>query len=93
MDSNDPHLPNHAAQMLATSRIYLGLAARRRTFGRGRVLLRWLRMVLLAGGLGSLTGTAVLADTTTGSARAPDEESLPLASIERETRRSLERMP
>lgn len=91
MDFKDT-LPNrHAERMIAISRRHFGLAPSRRNIPRLSVLLRWLRMALLAGGLGPLAGSAAMADDGTRSATPPDDE--PSAVAVTETRRSVERMP
>lgn len=91
MDFKDT-LPNrHAERMIAISRRHFGLAPARRNIPRLLVLLRWLRMALLAGGLGPLAATAAMADNGAKTASTPADEPSAVAVVE--ARRSVERMP
>lgn len=90
MQKTDPRQSASIASFLSTSRHYLGLPERRRA-PRAHAYLRWLRLALVAGSVGSLFGGVAMAELDTRTARAPERGSQ-LATVERQARR-VESMP
>ncbi|MFZ2268101.1 MAG: hypothetical protein WAV95_11055 [Azonexus sp.] len=92
MSSIDPQQVTSIARLLATSRSYFGLPERRRLARPPHNHLRWLRLALLAGGIGSLFGSPAMAENNTRAARQPGG-STQVEALAAPTRRSIEQMP
>jgi len=90
MSPTDPQAIS-ITSFLATSRSYLGLPERRRV-ARPAAPLRWLRLALLAGSVGSLFGGLAMAEHGDRSARTPGGKTQ-IATFERQSRNRIERMP
>lgn len=93
MSSIDPRQATSIARFLATSHSYFGLPERRRLARPLHNHLRWLRLALFAGSLGSLFGGAAMAGNDTRTARAPAGTAQVAALTTGEERRSIEKMP
>jgi 2-iminoacetate synthase ThiH len=64
----DPRQTTSISRFLATSRVYLGLPERRHA-SRPAASLRWLRLALVAGSVGSLFGGTAMAEHSARNAR------------------------
>lgn len=101
MSISDRRQARIIAYFLATSRLHLGLPERRRPSRSPQRYLRRavLRLMLLAGSIGSLFGGVAFAEHDYRLARAEErgEQNIPqspsLARVETPARASLERMP
>lgn len=91
MSRIDPRQTTSISRFLATSRAYLGLPERRHA-SRPEGYLRWLRLALVAGSVGSLFGGAAMAEHSARQARAPSGSTQIAAAGQRAPAR-IETMP